>query len=91
MRDFEYSPLKKKTFPGFSIRAGSWQDSPTIPHELTAHLTEKLPNILWLTWAWNIQEKQKNPPYIPSNFSGDLCFKSPKFKIFQGSIPPDSA
>ena len=36
-------------YAGFSIRAGSRQNSPAIPHELTAYLIEKLPHILQLT------------------------------------------
>ena len=31
---------------GFSLRAGSWRNSPAIPHELTAYLIEKLAHIL---------------------------------------------
>jgi len=36
-------------YSGFSIRAGSWQNSPAIPHKLAAYLIKKLPHILQLT------------------------------------------
>jgi len=36
-------------FAGFSMRAGSRENSPAISHELAAYLIEKLPHILRLT------------------------------------------
>jgi len=38
--------LYKFNTAGFSIRAGSWRNSPAISHELIAYLIEKLPHIL---------------------------------------------